>query len=303
MVVASSMPVLADSTLDAILRLEAKIDALSKDNAALRKEVNQMRGHETRVAAVAPASRTASDVSPPSSPASSSASRAQVQAPQGAYAAYAAAYPSKAPAVTIPAIYNWTGCYAGVHVGGGWEGSTWASTGQSGAGVVGGGQAGCNVQIRQFVIGVEGEFSGSSLSDHVSDSSPGTGNERNARNIWDGAISVRSGLAFDRAFVYGKVGAIVGKFEYDRSTFSPGNSQAASGSKIFPGVLMGVGFEYALTDNWTTKFEYNYIDFGNQDVNFTQTCDPAGCVPTFTTTVKETKQIAKIGVNYKFGGY
>jgi outer membrane immunogenic protein len=291
MVVASSMPVLADSTLDAILRLEAKIDALSKDNAALRKQVNRMQGHETQVAAVEPASRTASDVSPPSRP----------QAPQ---AAYAAAYPSKAPAVTIPATYNWTGCYAGVHVGGGWESSSWAGVGPSGAGVVGGAQAGCNLQIRQFVIGVEGEFSGSSLSDHVSDSGGGFGSQSNARNIWDGAISVRSGFAFDRAFVYGKVGAIVGKFEYDRSSFGPGSSQTGNGSKIFPGVLMGVGFEYALTDNWTTKFEYNYIDFGNQDVNFTQTCDPAACaVPTFTTTVKEIKQIAKIGVNYKFGGH
>ena len=36
-------------------------------------------------------------------------------------------------------------------------------------------------------------------------------------------------------------------------------------------MLIGVGFEYALTDNWTTKFEYNYIDYGNKIVDFTST--------------------------------
>ena len=38
-----------------------------------------------------------------------------------------------------------------------------------------------------------------------------------------------------------------------------------------PGVLIGAGFEYALTDNWTAKFEYNYLDFGDKVVDFTQT--------------------------------
>jgi opacity protein-like surface antigen len=64
-----------------------------------------------------------------------------------------------------------------------------------------------------------------------------------------------------------------------------------------------VGFEYALTDNWTTKFEYNYIDYGNKIVDFTATsCDVLGC-ETFVSreTVKERKQLAKLGINYKFG--
>jgi opacity protein-like surface antigen len=69
------------------------------------------------------------------------------------------------------------------------------------------------------------------------------------------------------------------------------------------GVLIGVGVEYALTDNWTTKFEYNYIDYGNKIVNFTNVeCDVGvGCfTSTNRQTIKEVKQIAKIGVNYKF---
>src|SRR4029453_6299 len=125
-----------------------------------------------------------------------------------------------------------------------------------------------------------------------------------ARNRYDGAISVRSGVAFDRAFVYGKLGAVWGKFDYDSLFTSTFQNTTVTASSTITGVLIGVGFEYALTDNWTTKFEYNYIDYGNHIVNFTDTrCNtvvPICVTDTFSQTVKERKQIAKIGINYKF---
>ena len=114
---------------------------------------------------------------------------------------------------------------------------------------------------------------------------------------------MRSGVAFDRAFIYGKLGAVWGKFEYDALFSSPFGTTTVIGSSTITGVLIGVGFEYALTDNWTTKFEYNYIDYGNKIVDFTATsCDVLGC-ETFVSreTVKERKQLAKLGINYKFG--
>jgi opacity protein-like surface antigen len=176
--------------------------------------------------------------------------------------------------------------------------------GGSGIGAVGGAQAGCNVQWRQFVIGCE--FWGSSLYDrhfNAQDSPDFHFNSDSfSRNRWDGAISVRSGVAFDRAFIYGKLGVVWGKFDYTRDLALEDHSLSIRGNAVIPGVLIGVGFEYALTDNWTTKFEYNYIDYGNKIVNFTETrCNAAVCVTdTFSHTVKERKQIAKIGINYKF---
>ena len=120
-----------------------------------------------------------------------------------------------------------------------------------------------------------------------------------SRNRWDAAISVRSGLVFERAFIYGKLGVVWGKFDYAFDDIDP-SPYTERGSATFTGVLIGAGFEYALTDNWTTKFEYNYIDYGNKIVDFTFTdCNP--CVSgTYRQTVKEVKQIAKMGVNYKF---
>jgi opacity protein-like surface antigen len=113
---------------------------------------------------------------------------------------------------------------------------------------------------------------------------------------------VRSGVTFDRAFVYGKLGAVWGKFDYDSLFTSTFQNTTVTASATITGVLIGVGFEYALTDNWTTKFEYNYIDYGNKIVDFTETeCIPGLCVTgTFRQTVKERKQLAKIGINYKF---
>jgi outer membrane immunogenic protein len=168
-------------------------------------------------------------------------------------------------------------------------------------GAVGGAQAGCNLQWRQFVIGVEGEYWASGLQDRFFFEGVGFSQEGSSRNRWDAAISLRSGFAIERAFIYGKLGVVWGKFDYAFDDSFPGFVETTRGSATFTGVLIGAGFEYALTDNWTTKFEYNYIDYGNKIVNFTETeCTPGCVTETFRGTAKEIKQIAKVGVNYKF---
>ena len=204
-------------------------------------------------------------------------------------------------AVAPPPVFSWTGCYLGLHVGGGKQSSNYFSEGGTfgGVGAVGGAQTGCNLQWRQFVIGVEGEYWASGLRDPNFFQNQFGSEEFSSRNRWDAAISVRSGLAFERAFIYGKLGVVWGKFDYAFDDIDT-DPYSERGSATFAGVLIGAGFEYALTDNWTTKFEYNYIDYGNKVVDFTFTdCNP--CVSgTYRQTVKEVKQIAKVGVNYKF---
>jgi outer membrane immunogenic protein len=216
----------------------------------------------------------------------------------------------KARPLPPPPVFSWSGCYIGVHVGAGWQVSSFTGgegggTAASGIGAVGGAQAGCNAQWRAFVIGFEGEFWGSSLYDREFAQGGDFVFDAQSRNRWDGAISVRSGVAFDRAFVYGKLGVVWGKFDYTiDASFDVDESLTVRGNATHTGVLIGVGFEYALTDNWTTKFEYNYIDYGNKIVDFTSTfCEVGGVCETEITrqTVKERKQLAKLGLNYKFG--
>jgi outer membrane immunogenic protein len=205
-------------------------------------------------------------------------------------------------AVAPPPVFSWTGCYLGVHVGAGRQSSGFLTDAPYGSvGALGGAQAGCNLQWRQFVIGVEGEYWASGLRDRDFFQSGSFTDEESSRNRWDGAISLRSGLAFERAFIYGKLGVVWGKFEYADDQIDAADTFTGRGSATFTGVLIGAGFEYALTDNWTAKFEYNYLDFGDKVVDFTLTsCTPGCTTGTSRFTVKEVKQIAKVGVNYKF---
>jgi len=65
---------------------------------------------------------------------------------------------------------------------------------------------------------------------------------------------------------------------------------SASDTRI--GWTAGAGIEYALTNNWSVKTEYLYVDLGKFS------CGAAVCgVP---TDVDYRAHIARAGVNYKF---
>jgi outer membrane immunogenic protein len=216
--------------------------------------------------------------------------------------ALAADMPLKTPTPLVAAPYDWTGLYVGLHAGAGWldSGFVEAEEDLSGAGWLGGVQVGGNWQWRQWVIGVEGEFWGSSLYDRRFEADPGGSENATVNNRWDAALSVRSGIAFDRAWVYGKLGVVWGKFNYSETDAFSDGSTYVSANAISTGVLLGVGFEYALTDHWSTKLEYNYIDYGTVIANFTEVeCAPCISRP-FSEAEKNTKQLIKLGVNYKF---
>jgi outer membrane immunogenic protein len=102
-----------------------------------------------------------------------------------AHMAAAADMPTKAPAYAPVAMYNWTGFYVGGQAGGGWS-SSQTTIVQGGTnfpagyvnntinanGFLGGGYAGFNYQINQFVIGIDGDYSWADLSGSGSDISP-----------------------------------------------------------------------------------------------------------------------------------
>jgi outer membrane immunogenic protein len=205
--------------------------------------------------------------------------------------------PGYAKAPIAPA-YNWTGCYVGVHAGGGIIGTSFINgTGSTdgGGGALAGGQAGCNYQAGQFVFGLEGEGAWSGITDRFHEiSTDGFTETQTGRNRWDADLALRVGFAVDRALVYGKAGAAFGSFEFtdDESFFS---SSSHGQSTTLNGLLLGAGVEYAFASNWTAKLEYNVIDFVAKDISFTSSDGP------FTESQSAKKQIVKVGVNYRFG--
>jgi len=187
------------------------------------------------------------------------------------------AYPYARP---VP-YYDWSGFYVGAHAGLGWAG------GDNGeAGFFGGGQAGFNYQVGQWVVGVEGTFSGTSIKDSVSATFfvPGGGfgtASANASLDWVSTFAARAGWAFDRWLVYGKLGGAWAHVSADASATFAGLHAAVSTDRTASGWMLGVGTEYAIRDNWTAKFEYNMLSFGD---------DLDGKV-----------HVLKAGVNYRFG--
>jgi outer membrane immunogenic protein len=201
-----------------------------------------------------------------------------------------AADPIPAPAYRaaplIPVIYDWTGFYVGGHAGFGWTG------GGGGSGVLGGGQAGFNYQVGQWVLGVEGQVSAANIKDSVSATVtlPGfaIGTARADATVdWISTLAARAGWAFDRWLVYGKVGGAWAHVSVDAvatiTAINGGASAAVSANKTSSGLMLGFGAEYVLWDNWTAKAEYNLMDFGND----------------FLTDSK--LHVFKAGVNYRFG--
>jgi outer membrane immunogenic protein len=217
---------------------------------------------------------------------------------------------TKAPIVSAP-VFSWTGCYLGVHAGGGLMTSSNTEGNLNGKGAIAGGQAGCNYQDGNWVFGVEGEGYWSDIKTRNASSTIPTvlnGNFVNnfstsLKNKDDWTIAARAGITFDRTLIYGKGGWAWGQFDQLQSQFCCNvangvlTSRASSGT--LDGFLVGVGIEHALTRNWTVKAEYNYIGFGGKEVAFTQ-CQAGVCLPGGTQTISATKQIFKIGANYLF---
>jgi len=244
-----------------------------------------------------------------------------VSAMLGSGAAPAADLPMKAMPYAAPVpVFNWTGCYVGLHAGAGAMNASYGSSSSRGTGNGGlaGGQVGCNYQDGNWVFGLEGEgyWSGLKSTDAYSSGTGGGYSSENytAKNKSDFSIAARAGIAFDRTLVYGKAGWVWGKFDFSEGHFYNSNCEYANGgscsygytaSDTLNGLLLGVGIEHAITNNWTVKLEYNYLKYGSKEVAKTYcntNYDQAGtvCAAYGTDTYHADKQIFKIGANYLF---
>jgi outer membrane immunogenic protein len=216
---------------------------------------------------------------------------------------------TKAAVVTAP-VFSWTGCYIGVHAGGGLMTSSNTEGNLNGKGGLAGGQAGCNYQDGNWVLGVEGEGYWSGIkTTNASSSIPSVFSTtafnvftNNLKNKDDFTIAARAGITFDRTLIYGKGGWAWGEFDSYRvnTCCGPLSTTSTFAQKAtLDGFLVGVGIEHALTRNWTVKAEYNFIGFGGRETSLTQ-CTLSVCAVVGTNTLSATKQIFKLGANYLF---
>jgi outer membrane immunogenic protein len=196
----------------------------------------------------------------------------------------------KAAPPPVLAVYNWSGCYLGGHAGGLFATKEWTSA----AGVdlgshdansyLAGAQVGCNIQVNNWVFGVQGDYAYTDAEGSNVDSF-GFTNRSKIESL--SSVTARIGLAYDRFLGYVKGG---GAWEQDNYDFTNG-VLSATASELRSGWTVGVGAEYAFTNNVTWFVEYNYYDFGNRANTFSD-----GTV----IDIKETKNVVKGGFNFKF---
>ena len=258
----------------------------------------------------------------------------------------------KAPPPPPPGpVYSWTGFYVGGNAGYGWATADhdWTMTllnnvalpatvvgsdSHRFGGALGGLQAGYNWQVSNFLLGVEMDIQ---ISGQQGDQTflgtivfaSGLPNTTSTTSYtdklpWFGTLRARAGLlATDRWLLYATGGLAYGRVEIDGVSSIPGSSSTTrasvppagfNASTTKAGWTVGGGVEGAITNNWTWKVEYLYMDLGSISGSYTFpvngsvsscTSTPAGCfivIPgsggTFSSRV--TDNIVRLGVNYRF---
>jgi outer membrane immunogenic protein len=228
-------------------------------------------------------------------------------------AGQAADLPVTPPPMVAPLLspFSWTGFYIGGNVGGTWADRQVTDAlgrdfGRSNDGVVGvligGGQVGFNYQMGWFVLGVEADFEWvNSSTDHPAGVPvPLVGTiAASAHDRWISTVAARLGYALDHFLLYAKLGGgWVGVSNLTITNQTTGASITGSSSRSESGFLVGGGIEYAFTNNWTVKAEYEYLGLSSRTFVV-----PAGAPffvgNVFTTPSRHVDEL-KVGLNYLF---
>lgn len=246
--------------------------------------------------------------------------------------AFAADLPARTPVYKSPVMVetavNWTGFYIGGNIGAVWgrsvvnyTASTFftASDQISADGsptltnttIMGGVQAGANWQTGAFVLGVETDINsvrvrnaGAVTRATAPGLSLGYTVSENVESNWLFTFRGRGGLAYGNALLYVTGGLAVADVKFNQTGTFPncpcGIATEQSGTKV--GWTVGAGIEYMIAPAWTMKAEYLYVDLGKQ--TFADNLGAAGFPQaSFTHEAHLTESIARIGLNYRFGGY
>jgi outer membrane immunogenic protein len=189
-------------------------------------------------------------------------------------AASAADLPRRSP--PPPVVYGspWTGFYVGAHIGGVSSSETVDFGGSTDpSGFTGGIQGGYNWQFAPtWLVGIEEEISFT----NANGSALGFTSNHNWYNTFDARLGYI--LPWSGWMAYGKTGAAWMNADYSNGLASVNTTR--------DGWNVGVGVEYLIAPAWTVKAEYNFLDFGKDNI--------AGV--NIDTQVNQ----FKVGVNYHF---
>jgi outer membrane autotransporter protein len=223
----------------------------------------------------------------------------------------------------VAAPISWTGWYVGAIAGADYGRAEYIVPGFAAAnlhpsGLLAGGTIGYNYQIDRYLVGIEADGSWTNYSGSAGCSPLITGFvpqpffQTTCHDDMDWIVTVagRAGYLFGpRTLTYLKGGVAFGRESWSAScNLGPLNGQLApvqtcinpagallnnsSASDTRVGGTIGYGVEFALTQHWSAKGEYDWIDFGSKNLT-------ASDGTPFQAKQWSVSQV-KVGVNYHF---
>lgn len=238
-----------------------------------------------------------------------------------------AALPLSAAAAKAQVDYDWSGPYVGVNIGQGRDaefdldaaleidpGTTFFPGALAGGtfptmrsfdgdGLIGGVQAGYNMQAGMFVFGGELDVQLSDVSSSISIPGAPGGAANNPDGFTDlnfeidyfATARARAGIALDRFLVYATGGYAYGRVDFDRN-YRVGTAEITdSASANRNGWTYGAGAEYALGDFWTIRAEYLKVDLGSDRFDTAYSDGTIG-----RATIDTEFDVIRAGINLRF---
>jgi outer membrane immunogenic protein len=216
----------------------------------------------------------------------------------------AAVYKAPPPIVA----YSWTGFYVGGHLGYGWAkpdvsdpttGAPVAAPLPSPRGFLGGAQVGFNYEVARWVFGIEADYTWTDVKGtancFVLSCAPG-GLTLYGYPDQHATLAGRIGYDFDRLLLYVKAGGAWVHEKFQHTAIAGARCLVpCTASNTGTGWVVGGGFEYALTNNWSVKLEYTYMNFGTKVLT-----DVTNGVDHDIFNETRVLQDVKLGLNYKF---
>jgi len=193
-------------------------------------------------------------------------------------------------------IFNWTSCFLGAHIGGGWAHKDFTdpvalvqnsvlgavtpgvtTVGVSSSGLIIGGQMGCDYQFgfSPWVVGVEGAVSGGNLRGNTNFVLPLGGSSDIAtltsKTDFLPSVTARVGYALENWLFYLRAGGAWAGDKYSvTGTFLPtATAFGLEGVDNRFGWTAGGGVEWAFAEVWSARLEYDYYGLGRRSALMT----------------------------------
>jgi high affinity Mn2+ porin len=171
--------------------------------------------------------------------------------------------------------YDWSGFYVGGHVGYGRgnarttlsDAAPTAASNSFGS-LFGGVQAGYNVMLGRWLLGVEADISFPNYlsNDDLAVMRVGATGMVDHQIDYLGTLRGRLGYAFDRWLVYGTGGFAFSQARFEQAPAAGGEDNRQL--RTLTGWTIGGGAETALSPHWTLRLEYLYSNLGSGGVVF-----------------------------------